>query len=170
MTTTLALTADQLSTPEVIADPYPYSHVRRDQLPLNYRFLPAGGVRGFDEPIRAWALMRHDDVYNALRGHDTFSSRHCLVGKIGPPLALINDDPPRHTRFRRLVNKTFTLKRYRGLDAMACGLWHGHTLLPRGSARASRSTSHPECIPGSLPNSHTRGCHGYATIIKPRRV
>ena len=115
MTATLALTADQLSTPEVIADPYPYFHVLCDQSPLNYRFLPAGAVWGFDELIRAWALMRHDDVYNALRGHDTFSSRHCLVGKIGPPLALINDDPPRHTRFRRLVNKTFTLKRIEAL-------------------------------------------------------
>lgn len=115
MTTTLALTADQLSTPEVIADPYPYFHVLRDQSPLNYRFLPAGAVWGLDEPIRAWALMRHDDGYNALRDHDTFSSRHCLVGKIGPPLALINDDPLRHTRFRRLVNKTFTLKRIEAL-------------------------------------------------------
>jgi cytochrome P450 len=115
MTTTLALTADQLSTPEVIADPYPYFHVRHDQSPLNYRFLPAGAVWGLDEPIRAWALMRHDDGYNALRDHDTFSSRHCLVGKIGPPLALINDDPPRHTRVRRLVNKTFTLKRIEAL-------------------------------------------------------
>ncbi len=115
MTATLALTADQLSTPEVIADPYPYFHVLRDQSPLNYRFLPAGAVWDFDEPIRAWALMRHDDVYNALRGHDTFSSRHGLVGKVGPPFALINDDPPRHTRVRRLVNKTFTLKRIEAL-------------------------------------------------------
>lgn len=115
MTTTLGLTADQLSTRAVIADPYPYFHELRDQSPLNYRFLPAGAVLGFDEPVRAWALMRHDDVYHALRDHETFSSHHCLVGKIGPPLALINDDPPRHTRFRRLVNKTFTLKRVSSL-------------------------------------------------------
>lgn len=115
MATTLSITADQLATPEVIADPYPYYHELRDQTPLNYRFLPAGAVSGFDEAIRAWALMRHDDVYNALRDHDTFSSRHRLVGKIGPTPALINDDPPRHTRFRRLVNKTFTLKRIEAL-------------------------------------------------------
>jgi hypothetical protein len=30
-------------------------------------------------------------------------------------LVLITDDPPRHTRFRRLVNKTFTLKRIEAL-------------------------------------------------------
>lgn len=115
MTTTLALTADRLSTPAVIADPYPYYHELRDQSPLNYTFLPAGAVSGFAEPIRAWALMRHDDVYNALRDHEAFSSRHRLVGKIGPSPALINDDPPRHTRFRRLVNKTFTIKRVESL-------------------------------------------------------
>ncbi len=121
MNTTLAITADQLMTPEVIADPYPFYHELRNQSPLNYCFLPAGAVMGFDEPIRAWALLRHDDVYNALRDHETFSSRHRLVGKIGPPTTLINDDPPRHTRFRRLVNKTFTQKR---IDALTPWMEH----------------------------------------------
>ena len=35
--------------------------------------------------------------------------------KLNPKLVLIQDDPPRHTRFRRLVNKTFTLKRIEAL-------------------------------------------------------
>ena len=111
MTTTPTLGEAELSTPDVIANPYPHYHAWREQSPLHYRFLPAGAVMGFEEPIRAWALLRHDDVYRVLRDHETFSSRHQLVGKIGPPLALINDDPPRHARFRRLVNKTFTMKR-----------------------------------------------------------
>ena len=111
MSTTMAPIEPELSTPDVIANPYPHYREWRAQSPLNYRFLPAGAVMGFDEPIRAWALLRHTDVYQVLRDHETFSSRHQLVGKIGPPLALINDDPPRHARFRRLVNKTFTTKR-----------------------------------------------------------
>jgi cytochrome P450 len=56
--------------------------------------------------------MKFDDVYRALRDHETFvSGRNPLVGKLYPKLVLLQDDPPRHTRFRRLVNTTFTLKR-----------------------------------------------------------
>jgi cytochrome P450 len=96
--------------------PYPTYHHLRDQSPLNYIFLPAGAVTGLNEPIRGWALMKYDDVYNALRDHDTFvSGRNPLVGKLLPKAVLIQDDPPRHTRFRRLVNKAFTLKRIEAL-------------------------------------------------------
>ena len=112
MTTLPIAHADRLSSPEVIANPYPYYRELRDHSPLNYIFLPAGTVAGIEEPIRAWALMKYQDVYGALRDHDTFASgRNPLAGKIAPKLALIQDDPPRHTRFRRLVNRTFTQKR-----------------------------------------------------------
>lgn len=117
MTTTANLTPDQLSTAGVIANPYPAYAQFRDRTPLNYVDLPAGKVPGIDAPIRAWALMKYDDVYGALRDHDTFSSAgNPLVGVAFPPLVLILDDPPRHTRFRRLVNKTFTLKRVEALS------------------------------------------------------
>lgn len=115
MSTTSPMVEAELATPEVIANPYPAYHEWRSQSPLHYRFLPAGAVMGFNEPIRAWALLRHADVHHALRDHETFSSRHKMVGKISPPLALINDDPPRHARFRRLVNKTFTVRRIEAL-------------------------------------------------------
>ncbi len=115
MSTTPVITADQLSTPEVIANPYPYYHELREQSPVNYIFLPAGAVAGIDAPIRSWALLRFGDVYGALRDHETFASRHSLAGKLAPRLALIQDDPPRHTRFRRLVNKAFTQKRVEAL-------------------------------------------------------
>jgi cytochrome P450 len=66
--------------------------------------------------------MKYADVYGALRDHETFSSaNNPLVGKAFPPLVLILDDPPRHTRFRRLVNKAFTLKRIEALDRQ----WNG---------------------------------------------
>jgi len=109
------MNADQLSNPQVIADPYPYYHELRAHSPLNYMFLPPGTVTGVNEPIRAWALMKYRDVYNALRDHETFASQHSLAGKVVPRLALIHDDPPRHTRFRRLVNKAFTVKRIEAL-------------------------------------------------------
>ncbi len=107
---------DELSTREVISDPYPAYTQLRDRSPFNYEDLPAGSVPGIEHPLRSWALLRYGDVYGALRDHETFSSaNNPLVGKAFPPLVLILDDPPRHTRFRRLVNKAFTLKRIEAL-------------------------------------------------------
>src|SRR5581483_6399452 len=62
--------------------------------------------------------MKYDDVYAALRDHDTFSSALNPFVEKGffPQLVLIMDDPPRHTRFRRLVNKAFTLRRVESLE------------------------------------------------------
>ena len=124
MSVTPVITADQLSTPDVIANPYPYYRELREHSPVNYVFLPAGAVSGIDEPVRAWALMKYNDVYSALRDHDTFISRHSLAGKIAPRLALIQDDPPRHTRFRRLVNRAFTLKRIEALAPWITDIAH----------------------------------------------
>jgi len=110
------ITPDQLSTAEVIADPYPAYRQLREHSPVNYMFIPAEALPGLDEPIRAWAFLKYDDVYNALRDHETFSSiRPAKWAKFWPPLLLIEDDPPRHTRFRRLVNKAFTLRRVEAL-------------------------------------------------------
>src|SRR5262249_14880103 len=102
---------DQLMMPEALVDPFPIYQQLRDRTPLSYIHIPGGLFPGIEEPIRGWALMKYSDVYGVLRDHDTFSSaRNPLLEKgVFPPLALITDDPPRHTRFRRLVNKAFTL-------------------------------------------------------------
>src|SRR5215510_7228481 len=115
-TVTLEQIRGQLAA--LMTDPYPVYRELRDQTPMEFMSLPAGLVPGLDEPIRSWALMKYDDVYNALRDHETFSSaRNPFVAKgIFPQLVLIMDDPPRHTRFRRLVNKAFTLKRVESLE------------------------------------------------------
>ena len=114
---------DQLSTPEVIADPYPAYWQLRDQSPVNYVFIPAGALPDLDEPIRAWAFLKYDDVYSSLRDHETFSSvRPARLAKYWPPLLLLEDDPPRHTRFRRLVNKAFTLRRIEALTPWIIGV------------------------------------------------
>ena len=116
MATPPLFTPDQLTTPAVFADPYPAYQQLRDHTPLNYLGLPPGTIPGIDEPIRAWAFMKYDDVYGALRDHDTFSSEDPRAGQFGPKMVLLQDDPPRHTRFRRLVNKAFTLKRIEALE------------------------------------------------------
>ena len=102
-----------------LSNPYPTYQEMRDQSPVVMEFIPGGIVPGLDEPIKAWALMKYGDVYAALRDHDTFSSaRNPFVEKgFFPQLVLIMDDPPRHTRFRRLVNKAFTLRRVEALES-----------------------------------------------------
>jgi cytochrome P450 len=110
------ITPDQLSTPAIIADPYDAYRQLRDRSPVDYVFLPAGALPGLHEPIRAWAFLKYQDVYRALRDHETFSSvRPAKWSKVWPPLVLLEDDPPRHTRFRRLVNKAFTVRRIEAL-------------------------------------------------------
>jgi cytochrome P450 len=112
---TLAQMREQLAA--FVNDPYPVYRQMRDQTPTELVFLPPGILPGLDEPLKAWALMKYADVYNALRDHESFSSaRNPLVERgIFPRLVLIADDPPRHTRFRRLVNKAFTLRRIEAL-------------------------------------------------------
>src|SRR5919108_5194762 len=121
METSSVITPDQLMTPAVFADPYPVYRQLRAQSPVSY-FVPPGTIPGFDEPVQPWALMKYDDVYGALRDHDTFSSEDPRAGQFGPKLVLIQDDPPRHTRFRRLVNKAFTLKRVEALAPWIIGV------------------------------------------------
>ena len=116
MSETAVFTPEQLWMPDFIANPYPTYHHLREQSPLNYLLLPVGTVLGMNEPFRSWALMKYEDVYAALRDHDTFvSGQSPLTGKANPKLVLLQDDPPLHTRLRRLVNKTFTLRRVEAL-------------------------------------------------------
>ncbi|MGE0825216.1 MAG: cytochrome P450 [Candidatus Binatia bacterium] len=111
MTDQQPFTADQLVAREHFANPYPVYHALRAHSPVRYVSIPANPESGIEKPVLAWGLLKYDNVYAALRDHDTFSSQSPAAGQFGPPLVLIQDDPPRHTRFRRLVNKAFTLKR-----------------------------------------------------------
>jgi len=116
MTTTPTFTPDQLVARTHFADPYPVYRSLRDQSPIHYVSIPAGGPSGLVAPVWSWGLLQYEQVYNALRDHETFSSENPMAGQFGPKIVLIQDDPPRHTRFRRLVNKAFTLKRVETLE------------------------------------------------------
>lgn len=112
-----AYTANHLMLPDVLADPYPAYRQLRERSPIQYDFLPKGAAPGLDETVRAWAFLKYDDVYSALHDHETFSSGSPMAQKgLTPRIALIHDDPPRHSRFRRLVNKAFTPQRVEALE------------------------------------------------------
>ncbi|HEX8537996.1 MAG TPA: hypothetical protein VF664_11075, partial [Cystobacter sp.] len=105
------LSPDVLNTPEGIANPYPAYRAFQGPNPVRYLRLPAGPLTGRTEPLYAWALLRHADVLAAIRDPTTFSSQTPAVFKMMPRFALLHDDPPYHTRMRRLVSKAFSPQR-----------------------------------------------------------
>ena len=109
--------AATLATPEVIADPYPAYEALRSESPLSgYVDYPPGTVPGVDEPVTAWALLKHEHVVAAARDHRTFSSRDPLQeASDAPTLMLVNTDQPLHTTHRKIVNQVFTRKRVEAL-------------------------------------------------------
>jgi len=125
METTPVFTPDQLVERAHFANPYPIYHSLRVRSPVRYISIPAGAASRLNAPVWAWGLLKYDEVYNALRDHETFSSENPMAGQFGPKIVLIQDDPPRHTRFRRLVNKAFTLKRVEELTPWIASVANG---------------------------------------------
>ncbi|WP_053066286.1 cytochrome P450 [Archangium gephyra] len=110
------LSPDVLNTPEGISNPYPAYRAFQGPNPVRYLRLPAGPLTGRTEPLYAWALLRHADVLAAIRDPATFSSQTPAVFKTMPKFALLHDDPPHHTRMRRLVSKAFSPQRIASLS------------------------------------------------------
>jgi hypothetical protein len=110
------LSPDVLNTPEGISNPYPAYRAFQGPNPVRYLRLPAGPLTGRTEPLYAWALLRHADVLAAIRDPATFSSQTPAVFKTMPKFSLLHDDPPHHTRMRRLVSKAFSPQRIASLS------------------------------------------------------
>lgn len=98
-----------LTDPHVVADPYPYYDLLRDQSPVfGYRDFPPGTVPGVDEPEPSWAVLTFEQVEQVARDHASFSSRDSLQeASSAPSLMLVNHDPPEHTRLRKIAAKVF---------------------------------------------------------------
>ncbi|WP_059017700.1 cytochrome P450 [Mycobacterium sp. M26] len=96
---------------ELVFDPFseeffnnPFDIYRRmqDEAPVYYH-------PGMD----FYALTRHEDVADAMKDHETFSSaRGCDLAMVQspepPPKSIIFMDPPEHRHMRSLLNKAFT--------------------------------------------------------------
>ena len=91
-----------LYSPAIDADPFPYYAELRDKYPCYW-----------SESGRLWILSRYDDIVEAARDWQTFSSSQGnmideLPGRAGATLG--TTDPPRHDRLRALSQAAF-LKR-----------------------------------------------------------
>jgi cytochrome P450 len=106
---------DVFGQPETWANPYPAYRQFRDRSPLAAHW-PIVLLDGTKIDAYVWLLLKYDQVSGALRDPATFSSQNPAPGIVAPQLVMISDDPPRHTRFRRLVNKAFTARRIAELE------------------------------------------------------
>lgn len=89
-------------TPEFHDDPYPSLRVLRERDPVN------------ETPIGIWRLSRYADVarllYEVPAGVRTTEGQLPGVDEINypPRLFMLQQDPPTHTRLRKLVSRAFT--------------------------------------------------------------
>src|SRR5215472_6334337 len=101
--------------PATWENPYPAYCRWRDQSPLVAR-MPVVLPDGRELEAYSWLALRHAEVHRVLRDHETFSSDPPKLPNGPPRLPLIQDDPPRHSVMRRLVNKAFTARRIAQLE------------------------------------------------------
>jgi len=108
-TTTLTVDEIRLGDPDTFL---------RDDVDGIFKLLRDERPVGFDEERTPaglppgpgfWSLVRHGDIVQVSRDHDTFSNVKA-VGIFDYPVrsSIINMDPPVHTRFRLIVNRGFT--------------------------------------------------------------
>ena len=92
--------------PELIANPYPHYADWRENAPV-FR----------NENTGEWIISRHADVVDAFKDHARFSSAAFGEAENSVALPLLGDDPPRHTQLRALVNRAFTSRTLKALEA-----------------------------------------------------
>jgi cytochrome P450 len=97
----------ELYSPAIDADPFPYYAQLRDKYPCYW-----------SDSAKLWIISRYDDIVEAARDWETFSSSQGnmideLPGRAGATLG--TTDPPRHDRLRALSQAAFLRK---NLDRM----------------------------------------------------
>lgn len=101
--------------PEFLRDPYPTYAWLRDQSPVHHQSKS-------QEAPSFWALSRFEDIWDAVRESETFSSASGLtffpdeIGQLGLAPTIVMMDPPRQTQLRGLIGRGFTPKRVAELE------------------------------------------------------
>jgi cytochrome P450 len=94
---------------EIFENPYPVYRRLRDHAPVY-----------FCEEVGMWVISRFEDVWNALRDHETYCSRFGPAienpDEDGRKYSIVSMDPPRHERVRGLLSRHFTPNRIAELE------------------------------------------------------
>jgi cytochrome P450 len=93
----------------IFDDPYPVYRQLRDHAPVYYC-----------EEVGMWAISRFEDVWNALRDHETFCSRFGPAienpDDDGRKYSIVSMDPPRHDHLRGILSRLFTPNKIAALE------------------------------------------------------
>ena len=140
---------DEILSPERVADPYPYFAELRREDPVHW-----------NEIYRAWFVHRFVDVWEGLRSPALSSDRVQPVfeHKLTPEQQdqrrptfeilqhwMVFQDPPDHTRLRRLMNQAFTPRQVQALrpriEQVVAGMLD--EIGPRGQVDLIRDFAYP---------------------------
>ena len=98
--------------PETLDNPYPHYQKWREDMPIWWA-----------EDANGWVLSRYDDVRTVLKNAALFSSKSMGEGdQRAIALPLLTDDAPRHTQLRAIVNKAFTSRTLKDMEAEVSNL------------------------------------------------
>jgi cytochrome P450 len=90
-----------------LSDPYPDYSSWREHRPIWWA-----------EDVQGWVISRYEDIRAVLKDPKTFSSTSMGEGQDqAMALPLLTDDPPRHTQLRAIVNKAFTSRALKDMEA-----------------------------------------------------
>lgn len=93
----------------IFEDPYPVYRNLRDHAPVY-----------FCEEVGMWVISRFEDVWNALRDHETYCSRYGPAienpDENGRKYSIVSMDPPRHDHVRNILSRLFTPNRIAALE------------------------------------------------------
>lgn len=93
--------------PDTLENPYPHYQSWRENQPIWWA-----------EDVQGWVISRYDDVRTVLKDAATFSSKSMgEMDQQAMALPLLTDDPPRHTQLRAIVNKAFTSRALKDMEA-----------------------------------------------------
>ena len=92
---------------ESIANPYPLYAQWRAEQPIWWA-----------DDVQGWVLSRYDDVRSVLKDPANYSSEVAPARSESTlSLPLLHDDPPRHTSLRAIVNRSFTSRVMKQMEA-----------------------------------------------------
>ena len=102
----------------------PYAFALHDDPYDTYRRLREEAPAYWNEELQFWVLSRFDDVQDAFRDHETFSSAGGVALEARRPVGsgdpsfqqMIDLDPPDHTAFRSIVSRVFTGRRVLAME------------------------------------------------------
>lgn len=109
-----AATFDPLD-PAFLRDPYPAYARLREEDPVHHH-------PGDHRAPSFWALSRFEDIWDAVRRPEDYSSASGLtfyrdeISQLGIPPNLVMLDPPRQTRLRALIGRGFTPRRVLAME------------------------------------------------------